>query len=679
MRMKFILLLMLVVALLVACGGDEPVAVTVEAEQTSVPTREPTKPSETEPTAEPVPTNEPMEAPTSEPTAEPEPTVEPTAEPTAEPTSEPETVGSELVELVQIDEGGISVRVPAGYSVQIFGDTAELAPPNAASSEEGAFSVSGGPYLEDESFESLQTDIGDLLSDFNDVSEIQSFSGASGEAFSIDFAHAEDELALTGRVIVIDQGNQSAALFGFAGSEAWSALSETFDAIARSIEFFEPLVAATPDDSGEEATTDDGQQDGDNNGQSMTDVVPDGDAGMACFSARGDGLTCLREDGTWQQITADNSAIGSDYVVAMTTCNGTIMMAHISGLSRYDGSTWQEYDDGWGFATPTDVACDANDGIWIAHFEGVSYFDGGEWVTFSADDILNGESLVYDVEISADGTVWVLASGAIASYSGGEWTTYAEGAGLNDRYFFAAMTLAPDGTVWAAHSNGLLYLEDGAWAEVASPRYLSPEKLIATANGDKWVGTFSDGIVIFNGASTTRINRANDELSSDGVGALAIDDLGRVWVGTEYGLNIWDGTEWISYDMDSSDLMNNAIEAMAVLGAGPQLPAHVNHENGALVGRVPVSDKQVELCVEAIYSSYDGDTPCDGQPLAFQTSADADGQFIFDDVPVGNYLIAFETDDGWVEVKGEYGLGAQFFPVRSAETTDVGELTIEEE
>jgi hypothetical protein len=676
MRTRYLFILLWVAALLIACGGDEPVAVTELPQATEMPTREPTKPAE--PTAQPEPTNQP------DPTAEPEPT----AEPTVAASAEPEQTGIDLPELVRIDAGGISLRLPTGYSVQVLGDTAELAPPDAISPQDGAFSVSGGPYLEDETFESLQADIGSLLSNFSEVSDPQPFDSSVGEAFSIDFAHEQDGQAVAGRVILIDQLTQGAAMVGFASPEAWAALSETFNAIARTVEFFEPVVVAaeiaTDETTEDGSTTSSGQGDSGEPPATAPVFVGDGEPGMACFSARGDGLTCLHADGTWEQITEDNSQIGNDYVVAMTECNGAILMAHISGLARYDGSKWQAYNDGWGVSTADDIACDANGGIWVAHFQGVSYFDGNGWTTFSADDVLGGETLVYDVEISADGTVWVLTSGSIARYDGSEWTTYTETDGLDGTYFFDALTVDAKGVVWAAHSDGLLYFEAGVWNEISSPSYLSPEGIVATADGGKWVGTFNDGIVIFNGATTTRVDRANDGLSSDAINALALDDSGRIWVGTGYGLNVWTGSEWIVYDMDSSDLMNNAVESIAIVGGGPALPARIDKENGGLVGTVtegglPIAETRVELCVEAIYSRFKGATPCEGQTLAFQTTTDSEGAFRFEDLPVGNYLIVVETSDSWAKMTSEFGFGSEFAPVAEGETTDVGELMIETE
>ena len=670
MRMRWTFLLLLLTAFLVACGGEEEPVATPE------PTVEATKPAE--PTAEPVPTSEP--APTDEPTAPPIPTDEPTLAPTEEPTVEMTMAdGVELAENVRIEEAGVAVRIPSGYSVQVSGDTAELAPPDAVEPTDGAFTVGGGPYDEDETFEWLQDGIFELLAEFDDVSEAMSFEGAAGDAFAIDFTLEENGMTLSGRAIVIDNGTQGAALFGFAGGDEWPELVETFDAIARSAEFFEPLVTAeTPstDDGGEVAQTDNGEQ-------PAPEVVTTGEAGMACFSARGDGLTCLMADGSWQVITEENSQIGGDYVTAMADCNGTILMAHLSGLSRFDGATWREYNDGWGFSTPEDLACDAKDGIWVAHFDGVSYSDGSAWTTFESANVLGGESLVYSVEVAADGTVWVLTSGSLASYDGSAWTTYTDGDGLDDTYFFDAMALSADGTPYAAHSDGVLYLSDGVWLNIESPSYLSPEAIALDGEGNQWVGTFDDGIVVFEGPTTSTIDRTNG-LSSNGVGAMAVDGSGRLWVGTEYGLNVWDGETWVVYNMDNSDLASNNVEVLTVLGDGPMLPEQVDKANGGLVGSVveagePLVDKVVELCVEALYSSFDGATPCETQPFSVQTTTDADGAFIFEDVPVGNYVIVVETSDGWARLTTDFGFGSEFTPVSEGETTDVGELLIEVE
>jgi hypothetical protein len=80
------------------------------------------------------------------------------------------------------------------------------------------------------------------------------------------------------------------------------------------------------------------------------------------------------------------------------------------------------------------------------------------------------------------------------------------------------------------------------------------------------------------------------------------------FVGTEWGLSIFDGERWQSYQMHNSELADNDINAIVVLRAGPSLPARLDKATsatGSLSGQIvdnnePVPNATVELCVESI-------------------------------------------------------------------------------
>jgi len=407
------------------------------------------------------------------------------------------------------------------------------------------------------------------------------------------------------------------------------------------------------------------------------------DPGLACFGSS-DGVTCLTADGEWQQLTRDNSALGGDYIQAMTVCNDSgILMAHISGFTLYDGESFKEFPEGDEFSSADAIACDQKGGIWAAHFEGVSYYDGTSWTTYDSSHLGN-ESLVYDVKVGRDGTVWVATSGTIASFDGRDWTVFATGSGLDDTYFFENLAFDRQGTLWASASDGLLVYGDGEWSLRENPNYLSPESLAADNNGNLWLGSLSDGIQVFDGGSWSTIDTTTSDLSSNHIKALAVDGNGRVYAGTSYGLSVWDGSNWTNYRMDNADLISHDIRAAAVIGGGPTLPAPAPKAKGSLVGSITVDGAaypaaRVEICVESLYSNFYGDTPCSDQPLFFQTTTNADGVFSFADVPPGLYVLVAETADGWAQLTNDFGIGSEMVPIFEADETDIGEIYIESE
>ncbi|MEM8859249.1 MAG: hypothetical protein AAGD96_13060, partial [Chloroflexota bacterium] len=61
---------------------------------------------------------------------------------------------------------------------------------------------------------------------------------------------------------------------------------------------------------------------------------------------------------------------------------------------------------------------------------------------------------------------------------------------------------------------------------------------------------------------------------------VVIDDTGRYWFATEWGLNVFDGANWHSFQMSDAPLVKNEITEIKVFGSGPLLPTNTgrNHQ-----------------------------------------------------------------------------------------------------
>ncbi len=191
-----------------------------------------------------------------------------------------------------------------------------------------------------------------------------------------------------------------------------------------------------------------------------------------------------------------------------------------------------------------------------------------------------------------------------------------------------------------------------------------------------WVGSFNDGVAVLDDGNWTNY-RVEDGLSSNSINTLAGDAQGRIWVGTQWGLNVFDGDAWTVYQMGNSDLLDNNVQQISVLGDGPALPALDEKATGSVtgalvVGREPQPNLQVELCTESLGGVFYGDTPCAGQPGEMLTTSDDKGEFTFDGVPAGRYDVTIETPSGWI-----YFIGVDTkVEVTSGETNDLAFVDI---
>ena len=408
-------------------------------------------------------------------------------------------------------------------------------------------------------------------------------------------------------------------------------------------------------------------------------------AGIVCVGST-TGLSCLNETG-WQTYTDENSDLPNKYLYAGAVCpDGQIAIAHINGVVLFDGTTFKQIPEMDGSTSPDAVACDTDGGVWVAHFQGVSHYAKGQWTTYGSDKLASGESaneLVYDVEAAPDGKVWVVTSRSVAMFENEAWTIFQEGQGFNSSRFFNALTLDAKGRPWAAHSNGVDVFENGAWTSIDKTDYNTPESIAVDAKGQTWLGTLSDGAYVFDGTAWTHYDRTSENLRSNDVASITADSSGRVWFGTSYGLTVFDGANWQTLLMSNSSLHDNDIQFVVVTNDGPALPALEEKANGSLTGKLedanntPMADMRVEICVETIGSSFNGDTPCSDQPFFLTTKTDANGVFLFEDVPAGYYVIVAETTTGWAQLTDEFGITSEKTLIQAGEAYDIETLTLE--
>jgi len=128
---------------------------------------------------------------------------------------------------------------------------------------------------------------------------------------------------------------------------------------------------------------------------------------------------------------------------------------------------------------------------------------------------------------------------------------------------FWAIAEGTDGTVWAGGADGLYAFTGGHWRNFNRGDGLSNQEVLslgAGANGIMWLGyRFGGGI--------DRVHlRGNDLVVEKGVQRpgtdglvyfFEFDALGRLWVGTEHGVDVWDGSRWSHYDMDDGLVWND--------------------------------------------------------------------------------------------------------------------------
>ncbi|MDM8526982.1 protein kinase [Anaerolineales bacterium HSG24] len=379
--------------------------------------------------------------------------------------------------------------------------------------------------------------------------------------------------------------------------------------------------------------------------------LPATNNGLACIGSFGFGVSCLNEYG-WQSYRETNSPLDGNLISDIAICpDGRILMMHSSGISSFDGQNWQEHAPDI-IASFDAVACDDRGGIWLAYFGGVSYFNGQDWTNYPMEVLTNDptKKLLETVEVAPNGEVWVLTSRTVARFDGQTWTVYDQNNGFQEEYFVKGLAIGPNSQPWIVANKKLLTYKNGKWLVYEGPSWFVSESMLVDDEGNVWIGMFSDGLYRFTDGQWFSYTIENSPLSTNQVKSLAKDDRGRIWIGTDWGLQVLDGEIWQNYFMYNADMVDNEINALAVSGAGPQMPPPQEKPTGSLTGRIlrleektPIASAPVELCVRRISSSFDGPTPCAEQPFVHKTQTNADGYFTISDLPPGHYRVVVQV------------------------------------
>ncbi len=113
-----------------------------------------------------------------------------------------------------------------------------------------------------------------------------------------------------------------------------------------------------------------------------------------------------------------------------------------------------------------------------------------------------------------------------------------------------------DGTVWAGGDNGLFAFAGGHWRAFTRNDGLSNTSVLSLGAGPNnviWVGyDFGGGMDrVHPQAGGVAIEKSVQRPGTDGmIYFLEYDAKGRLWAGTQHGVDVWDGARWTHYDMN---------------------------------------------------------------------------------------------------------------------------------
>jgi ligand-binding sensor domain-containing protein len=281
------------------------------------------------------------------------------------------------------------------------------------------------------------------------------------------------------------------------------------------------------------------------------------------------------------------------------------------GLARYREGGWRAFTPKDGLAHEAVLAL-AQDGVtgdlWIATMGGLSRYSAGRFDTFTQLSSALANDVVYGVAVHR-GEVWAATAAGASRYrvAADRWTIYNEtNAPMHENWCYSVTGVA-DKIYLAVWGGGLLeyHLERDLWKHYRDP------------DGQMEIDLFRD-----------------DGLASDVVAGVTVDEAGRVWVATYFGLSSYDGRKWRNFMDHDSPLISNFIHFVCAHGKF----CWIATDNG-----LNASDRQE-------WWRYQRDQATGGGTIGWRPAQDAAEDFKTATIFPHNYVlgITFQGEDIWL-------------------------------
>ena len=271
------------------------------------------------------------------------------------------------------------------------------------------------------------------------------------------------------------------------------------------------------------------------------------------------GLTQWRGYREWESYSEQSGLTGDVAYEVLPNTDGSLWVATEAGMvhavrTRF-GMSFNKVPGFTGFAVHS-LKRTLNGNLWVGtESRGVANFDpkSGKATWYSDSQGLMGKA-AYRVLLDSRMGLWV-ATDVGLFLSAPPYGRFSRIADLPATRFWA-VEQGTDGSVWAGGAGGLFENTGGKWKTITQADGLSNREVLslgAGPNGVMWIGyRFGGGIDrVHPQGNDVKIEKAVQRSGSDGlIYFLEFDSKGRLWAGTEHGVDVWDGSRWSHYDMN---------------------------------------------------------------------------------------------------------------------------------
>lgn len=221
--------------------------------------------------------------------------------------------------------------------------------------------------------------------------------------------------------------------------------------------------------------------------------------------------------------------------------HGYLWFGTLGGASRFDGLEFTNHamQEGLPDAQVSAMVQDSNKELWLAAGSTLVKRKGRKWIAHPLP--VQNSARIMSLVSAKDGTIYAGTDGSGLYKWDGNHVKAVEGypdTAANIR----SLLMLRDGRLLIGLRSGLLVYNGNSFAQVdlEENNGVAISAMAEGLDSTWWIGTFQSGLLSIKNGKVTPYDEETG-LIRNNVRCLLVDEAGRLWVGTKFGLNIIDG------------------------------------------------------------------------------------------------------------------------------------------
>ena len=202
-----------------------------------------------------------------------------------------------------------------------------------------------------------------------------------------------------------------------------------------------------------------------------------------------------------EQLETETELSGEQVSAIHQDIHQNLWFGTYNGLYKYDGSTWEYYNEEDGLIDDfiESVTSDDNGKVWVSTGEGLSKYDGTKWENYDSLYNYHGNGLdseyIPDVMVDSKNNVWAVTwGGGLLKHDGDSWITFTKEDGLANNY--GRQVIEDDaGKIIVGTTGGVSIYDGENWENESLGSQI--RSLFKDSDGILWAGTKEDGAFKF--------------------------------------------------------------------------------------------------------------------------------------------------------------------------------------